>query len=79
MATQHGFWVSASDNRVFDGFVTRHHLIAHGDIVAINASYVSASYSFSFSNIVHRLKSAAHTVRWAVLDPGAGTSCRPRA
>jgi hypothetical protein len=38
MSTQHGFWIAATDNRVFDGIVTRH-LVAHGNIIAIHAFY----------------------------------------
>jgi hypothetical protein len=60
MSTQHGFWIAATDNRVFDGIVTRH-LIAHGDIIAINAFFQSASYSFS--DIVRRLKVASPAIR----------------
>jgi hypothetical protein len=55
MSTQHGFWILATDNRVFDRVVTRH-LNAHGDIFAIHAFYQSDSYSYS--DIVRRLKSA---------------------
>jgi len=36
MSTQHGFWISATDNRVFDGIVTRH-LATHGTIIASHA------------------------------------------
>jgi hypothetical protein len=74
MATQHGFWVAAHDNRVFDGFVTRH-LITYGDIIVVNAHYQAASYSFA--NIVHRLKLLAPSVRvlfytWAGRKPMDG-------
>jgi hypothetical protein len=51
MSTRHGFWIAVNDNHVFDGIVIRH-LIAHGDIVTINAFYESDSYSFA--NIVGR-------------------------
>ena len=60
MSTQHGFWIEVTDNRVFDGFVTRH-VIAHSDIVAINAFYESDSYDFA--NIVHRLKAGSPAIR----------------
>jgi hypothetical protein len=60
MSTQHGFWIAVTDNRVFDGFVTRH-LLAHGDIVTINAFYESDSYSFA--NIVRRLKAGSSSIR----------------
>ena len=53
MSTHHGFWIAATDNRVFDGIVTRH-LIGHGNIIAIHAYFKSDSYSFS--DIVARLK-----------------------
>ena len=53
MSTHHGFWIAATDNRVFDGIVTRH-LIGHGNIIAIHAYFKSDSYSFS--DIVGRLK-----------------------
>ena len=53
MSTHHGFWIAATDNRVFDGIVTRH-LIGHGNIIAIHAYLKSDSYSFS--DIVGRLK-----------------------
>jgi hypothetical protein len=66
MATQHGFWIDTTDNRVFDGIVIRH-LIAHGDILAINAFYQSPeSYqppAYSFADIVRRLKAASSAVR----------------
>lgn len=75
MATQHGFWVAALDNRVFDGFVTRH-LVACGDIIVLNAHYQAPSYSFA--NIVRRLKRLSPSVRvlfytWAGRKPMAGT------
>ena len=74
MATQHGFWVAAHDNRVFDGFVTRH-LITCGDIIVVNAHYQASSYSFA--NIVHRLKLLSPSVRvlfytWAGRKPMDG-------
>jgi hypothetical protein len=53
MSTHRGFWIAATDNRVFDGIVTRH-LIGHGNIIAIHAYFKSDSYSFS--DIVGRLK-----------------------
>lgn len=53
MSTHHGFWIAATDNRVFDGIVTRH-LIGHGNIIAIHAYFESDSYSFA--DIVGRLK-----------------------
>ena len=76
MSTQHGFWIAATDNRVFDGIVTRH-LIAHGDIIAINAFFQSASYSFS--DIVQqaegrfRQPSAFFSTHGQVESPWAGT------
>jgi Hypothetical glycosyl hydrolase family 15 len=60
MSTPHGFWIAATNNRVFDGVVTRH-LIAHGDIVAINAFYDFPSYSYA--DIVRRLKRKPSRVR----------------
>jgi hypothetical protein len=60
MATQHGFWIAVSDNRVFDGIVTRH-LVARGNIIAIHAFYESDSCSFA--DIVSRLKLASPVVR----------------
>jgi len=66
MATQHGFWIDATDNRVFDGIVTRH-LVAHGDIVAINAFYRSPDFyqppAYSFADIVRRLKADSSAIR----------------
>ena len=55
MWTPHGFWISFTDNRVFDGVVTRH-VAASADIVALNGFYKSAAYSFQ--NIVSRLHDA---------------------
>lgn len=49
MWTPHGFWISFTDNRVFDGVVTRH-VTANADIVALNGFYKSEAYSFQ--NIV---------------------------
>ena len=71
MSTLHGFWIAVTDNRVFDGIVTWH-LVTHGDIIAINAFYKSDSYSFS--DIVSRLKVESPTVRvlfytWAGRKP----------
>ncbi|MDD5319525.1 MAG: putative glycoside hydrolase [Methylococcales bacterium] len=51
MWTPHGFWVLVTDNRVFDGVVTRH-LVAHSDIAVIHGFYEG------FSNIVKRLHAA---------------------
>ena len=71
MSTPHGFWVAVTDNRVFDGVVIRH-LVAHGDIVIINAFYDSDPYAFR--NIVQRLHEASQGVRvlfytWAGRKP----------
>src|SRR5262245_63798923 len=52
MSARHGFWVTATDNRVFDGVVTRH-LVTHGDTMVIHGFHDSDSYPFS--NIVERL------------------------
>jgi Hypothetical glycosyl hydrolase family 15 len=60
MWTPHGFWVSFTDNRVFDGFVTRH-VAANTNIVALNGFYKSDAYSFS--NIVKRLHAARRGIR----------------
>jgi hypothetical protein len=60
MATQHGFWVLVTDNRVFDGVVTRH-VIANSDIVALHGFYSSPAYTFS--DIVSRLHFARPGIR----------------
>jgi Hypothetical glycosyl hydrolase family 15 len=76
MATQHGFWVVVTDNRVFDGVVTRH-VIANSDIVALHGFYKSPSYSFS--DIVTRLHLAGLGIRvlfytWCGRKPLGGTT-----
>lgn len=53
MSTPHGFWIEYTDNRVFDGFVTRH-VVAHGDIVVIHGFHASDAYPFP--DIVRRLR-----------------------
>ena len=76
MSTQHGFWVLVTDNRVFDGVVTRH-VIANADILALHAFYDSPAYSFS--DIVSRLHFAGPGFRvlfytWCGRKPLGGTT-----
>jgi hypothetical protein len=76
MWTTHGFWILVTDNRVFDGPVTRH-LAAHGDISVIHGFYDPAPYTFS--NIVQRLHAARPGFRvlyytWAGRKPLGGTT-----
>ena len=60
MPTPHGFWVEYTDNRVFDGVVTRH-LVAHGDIVVIHGFHDSDVYPFR--DIVGRLHQSRPGIR----------------
>src|SRR4030095_10881739 len=76
MSTQHGFWVLVTDNRVFDGVVTRH-VIANSDIIALHAFYDSAPYRFS--DIVDRLHAPGTGIRvlfytWCGRKPLGGTT-----
>src|SRR5215208_2445296 len=67
MPTPHGFWVEYTDNRVFDGVVTRH-LVAHGDIVVIHGFHDSDVYPFrDIADRLHQSRPGTHVLfyTWA--------------